>query len=198
MTHESLCDQLLAAAAESLGAEGLEAVRAGRPWKVTPDPRRGTPSGKVELMSDAAQALGEPALPTYVPDEGSGGTRSFWLTSAPSVHTHNSTFSHSARHVKRVGLSTVGVHPEDARALGLADGAPTTLHNDHGRITLPLALDARVPRGMVRVDGLPFASQTPEGVGINALVSNEVSDLGDNNTQYSTRVDLCAGKPSVT
>ena len=192
-THESLCEELLEAAAERLGPEGLAAVRAGEPWKVTPNPERGTPSGKVELLSAAAAELGQPALPTYLPDEGAGGAvgdRPFWLTSAPSVHTHNSTFSHSARHTKRLGRSTVAVNPDDARELGLADDAPTTLSNSFGRITLPAALDARMPRGMVRVDGLPLATQTPEGVGINVLVSDERTDLGDNNIQFSTRVDV--------
>lgn len=201
VTAESLCEELLEASAERIGPEGLEALRAGRTWKMTPAPGRGTPSGKVELQSAAAAALGQPALPTYVPDEGSGweadsgsedARGSFWLMSTPSQHTHNSTFSHSARHVQRVGRSTVGVHPDDAHELGLAEGAPTMLYNDFGRITLPLALDPRMPRGMVRVEGLPFATQTPEGVGINALVSDEVSDLGDNSVQFSTRVDLRA------
>jgi len=193
-TSAALCEELLEASRERLGAEGLAALRAGRPWKVTPPAGRGTPSGKIELQSAAAAALGQPALPSYLPDEGAGGRGAFWLTSCPSVHTHNSTFAHSPRHARRVGRSTVGVHPEDARELGLAEGAATTLSNDCGRITLPLTLDERLPRGMVRVDGLPFATQTPEGVGINALVSDEVSDLGENNIQYSTRVDLAAAE----
>jgi len=36
----------------------------------------------------------------------------------------------------------------------------------------------------------PLASAFPENVGLNALTSPEVSDIGDGNVLYSTRVDL--------
>jgi hypothetical protein len=47
---------------------------------------------------------------------------------------------------------------------------------------------------LVRIDGLPRAQDTLEGVGVNALVAGEVSDLGDSNTLYSTRVDVSAAR----
>jgi hypothetical protein len=47
-----------------------------------------------------------------------------------------------------------------------------------------------MPRGLVRVDGLPRAKDIREGQGLNALTSGALSDLGDSNVMYSARVDL--------
>jgi anaerobic selenocysteine-containing dehydrogenase len=197
VTDESLCEQLLAASAGRIGPERLERLRAGEAVKLEPCGERGTPSGRIELKSEAAAALGQPALATFVPDDACGGSGSYWLHCAPSVHTHNSTYSHSARHVKRCGAPRAWMNSEDAQREGLAEGETATLSNRRGRVSLQVATTDDLPSGLVRVDGLPRAADVPEGVGINALVSSAVSDLGDSNTLYSTRVDVqCANRRS--
>ena len=118
------------------------------------------------------------------------------LVCAPSVDTHNSTFSHSPRHLRRAGPPRAFMNPADAHHCQLAEGQLVTLSNERARITLRLALSADVARGLVRVDGMPRACDVPEGVGINALVSPEVSDLGEGNVLYSTRVDVRAAARS--
>ena len=193
VTPESLCEELLAASRERLGPGGLALLRAGRSLKLEPPERgRGTPSGKVELVSEAAAALGEPPMATYVPDDGCAGDGAMTLVCAPSIDTHNSTFSHSPRHLRRAGPPRAFMHPADARHCQLAEGQLVTLSNERARITLRLELSADVARGLVRVDGMPRACDVPEGIGINALVSPEVSDLGEGNVLYSTRVDVRA------
>ncbi|MEL6715946.1 MAG: hypothetical protein AAFP86_19355, partial [Planctomycetota bacterium] len=52
------------------------------------------------------------------------------------------------------------------------------------------ALDEDARRKTVRVDGFVDESLVPEGIGVNALVSPDVSDLGGGNVLYSTRVEL--------
>jgi hypothetical protein len=47
-----------------------------------------------------------------------------------------------------------------------------------------------VPAGCVRVDGLPRARDVREKIGLNALTSSALSDLGDGNVMYSARVDV--------
>jgi anaerobic selenocysteine-containing dehydrogenase len=190
---EELCEELLAASRERIGARGLARVRAGLFWKMTPPQERGTPSGLIELESSAAVAQGQPACASYVADDACGLDGGFALLSAPSKFTHNSTYSHSPRHLARWGRPHVLLHPEDARALALAEGEPATLSNRFGRLTLPAQLSETLPRGMVRIDGLPRAVDAPEGVGVNALVPPDVSDLGDGNVLYSTRVDVRRG-----
>ncbi|MCK6446636.1 MAG: molybdopterin-dependent oxidoreductase [Planctomycetes bacterium] len=197
VTEEGLCEELFAASRHRLSPEQVERLRRGEPVKVTPPSRAdlggwGTPSGKIELASDAAVRLGEPRCATYVEDRTEREHGAFWLVAAPSRYTHNSTYSHSPRHVALNGPPKVFVNPEDAAARGLADGARVRLHNRRGALTLTVAITTDMPRGLVRVDGLPRAADVPEKVGINALVAPDVSDLGDGNVLYSTRVDLGA------
>ncbi|MBI5435133.1 MAG: molybdopterin-dependent oxidoreductase [Planctomycetes bacterium] len=195
VTEEGLCEELFAASSSRLGAGDVERLRRGEPVKLTPPTRErlggwGTPSGKVELVSAAAKAAGQPELATYVEDVGRNERGAFWLIAAPSRYTHNSTFSHSPRHVALNGPPRVFMHPDDAAGRGLHPGERVRVHNERATVSLELACSGDMPRGLVRVDGLPRAADVPEGVGINALVSPDVSDLGDGNVLYSTRVDV--------
>ncbi|HVS17074.1 MAG TPA: molybdopterin-dependent oxidoreductase [Planctomycetota bacterium] len=193
VTPESLCEELLEASRERITPQGLMRLRAGLHWKMEPPQGpRTTASGRIELFSEAARALGQPPMAGHVPDDGCGDARAFELVSAPSKFTHNSTFSHSPRHLARWGRPVVVLHPDDVARLGLAAGQLARLENDHGRLSLPVEPSTDMPRGLVRVDGLPRACDAPEGVGVNALVPGCVSDLGDGNVLYSTRVDVAA------
>ncbi len=193
-----LCAELLEANAHRLRAGDLEALRAGRPVKMHPaggEPGANgngwpTPSGRIELASSLARDWGQPELATHVPDDASGDDGPLWLHCAPSRHTHNSTFSHSRRHVARAGAPRCFLHPADAEARGVADGDAVVLANGRAALTLTAALTGDVPRGLVRVDGMPRAEDVPEGVGVNALVAGARSDMGDGNVLYSTRVDV--------
>ncbi len=192
VTDAGLCETLLEHSRERLSDEEIARLRAGEPVKVHDRAYDGwgTPSGKIELSSEAARRLGQPALATFVPDDAAGDRGRFWLVGAPSVHTHNSTFSHSERHRKRNGPPCVHVNVDDARSLGLADGTRVRLRNERATLTLPARLSAEMPPGCVRVDGLPRAADIEERSGLNALTSPALSDLGDGNVMYSARVDL--------
>jgi anaerobic selenocysteine-containing dehydrogenase len=191
-TDEGLCEELLEASRDRIGEEGLARLRAGEPVKLPPQRFEGwgTPSGKIELWSAAAMAKGQPAMATYVADDAAGDRGAFVLVGAPSVATHNSTYAHSARHVRKAGPPRVYVSPEDARALGLATGGRARLSNTRGSLTLLVEESDTMPAGLVRVDGLPRARDLPEKVGLNALTSGATSDLGGGNVMYSARVDL--------
>jgi anaerobic selenocysteine-containing dehydrogenase len=191
-TDEGLCEELLEASRDRIGEEGLARLRAGEPVKLPPQRFEGwgTPSGKIELWSAAAMAKGQPAMATYVADDAAGDRGAFVLVGAPSVATHNSTYAHSARHVRKAGPPRVYVSPEDARALGLATGGRARLSNARGSLTLLVEVSDTMPAGLVRVDGLPRARDLPEKVGLNALTSGATSDLGGGNVMYSARVDL--------
>jgi anaerobic selenocysteine-containing dehydrogenase len=129
-------------------------------------------------------------MATYVEDDCAGDRGAFSLVGAPSVDTHNSTFSHSARHLKKVGPPRVFVNAEDARKLGLVTGGKAKLSNARGAVTLLVEVSDTMPEGLVRVDGMPRAADIPEKIGLNALTSGAVSDLGDGNVMFSARVDL--------
>jgi anaerobic selenocysteine-containing dehydrogenase len=194
VTEEGLCEELLEASRYRIADDELEKLRTGAPVKLRPRELSGwgTPSGKIELWSEAAQAKGQPPMATYVEDDSAGDRGRFVLVSAPSIATHNSTYVHSARHVKKAGPPLAYMNPEDARAIGIAEGAKARLSNARGALTMPIAFSSDLPRGLVRVDGVPRAKDLPEKIGINALVSGATSDLGSGNVLYSARVDVAA------
>jgi anaerobic selenocysteine-containing dehydrogenase len=192
---DELCAELIERSRARFTANEFERLASGAPVKLAERAHadRGTPSGRFELASAGI----EPPMATWIPDDGLGGAiaqdperGAFWLIGAPSIDTHNSTYAHSPRHLAKAGPPRVHVHPDDARALGLEAGGRARLSNARGAITLQVALDLAVPRGRVRVDGLPRAADIAEGVGINALTAGDTSDQGSGNVMYSARVDL--------
>ena len=190
VTEESLVDELLEANAARFTEGELARLRAGEPVKLAPRQvtDRGTPSERIELVSERCEALGQGRVASYVPDDGAGMTGRFWFHTAPSVATHNSTYSTVSRHMARQGAPRVLVHPDDADELGLNGRA--RLSNERGALTLDVERCPDLPRGLVRVDGFPDPRATPEGLSANALTSHVASDLGGGSAQFSARVDL--------
>lgn len=196
-TEDELLDELAALANERLDDDGRARFAAGEPVKLegTPGRERGTPSGKLELVSARAEELGGPLLPSWSAGDEPREEGRFQLHCAPSEHSHNSTYLHSPRHLARIGAPTCALHPADAGELGLAAGDAVRLSNPRASLTLALRLDSGVARGMVLIDGLFRARDTREGLGLNALTVTDPGDLGNGNTYYSTRVDV--GRASV-
>jgi len=186
-----LVEGFLAASGGRVNVDELAALREGKPVKLHDREFAGwgTPSGKVELWSESARIRGQPVMATYVPDDGAGESGAFQLIPAPSVATHNSTFLYSGRHLAKAGKPVCHVNPADLERLKAVEGTRLVLSNAQGKITLPASSDENVPPGCIRVDGVLSGRDVPEGVGINALVNPALSDLGDGNVLYSTRVD---------
>jgi anaerobic selenocysteine-containing dehydrogenase len=196
--EDVLVGDFLAVNRQRFTSEEYFAVLQGTPVKLTAPvfEDRGTPSGKIELVSETAESLGRPRVATYVPDDGAQMKGTFQLISAPSTATHNSTYLHVPRHRERLGSPLAHLHPKDAGVAGIEDGGGITIRSEFGAITLTARLDADAPRKSVRVDGFLNESLVPEGIGINALTSPEVSDLGGGNVLYSARVEIeAATKP---
>jgi hypothetical protein len=74
------------------------------------------------------------------------------------------------------------------------DGKPAVLSNELGSLTLEVEFSTDMSPGVLRVDGVPKSCDVPEGIGINVLVAPELSDLGNGNVLYSTRVDLAPAR----
>ncbi|MFT4540509.1 MAG: anaerobic selenocysteine-containing dehydrogenase [Planctomycetota bacterium] len=191
-SEEELVEEFLAANRNRISDEQLSELRSGKPVKLPTRQAadRGTPSGKIELHSAAASAGGQPALPTYVPDDAGGDRGSHWLIPAPSVVTHNSTYLHSKRHSMRRGEAVVCMNSQEMLDLGFEQGERVHISNDRGYLILPVAASDQVPAGMVRIDGVIRPDEGGSPVGVNGLTGHQVSDLGDGSTQFSHRVDL--------
>ena len=190
--EDVLVGELLAANRSRFSDDEYRRAVAGEPVKLAPRSFEGvgTPSGRIELASDAVETAGGTRVATWTPDDGAGMTGTFQLLSTPSTATHNSTFIHVARHRARLGAPRVHVHPEDLRSVGVDQGQPVRLRSEFGAVTLTAASDERLPRKTVRVDGFLDEELVPERIGINAVTSPEVSDHGGGNVLYSARVEL--------
>ncbi|MFT7485885.1 MAG: anaerobic selenocysteine-containing dehydrogenase, partial [Candidatus Paceibacteria bacterium] len=205
VTEDGLCEELVAGLKAHLTPEQEAKLRAGKPTEMEPPVgsrqratggRWLTPSGKVELVSSLAVAAGKPAMATWCVDPGVDAKRAFWLISAPSKHTHNTTYLNHPRHAKRNASPRCFLTPEDMAELGVVDGDLVTLYNDYGQLTLTAEGDERMARGCARVDGFPRPADVPERTSINVLAAPDVSDLGNGTTYFSTRVDVRPAAPA--
>lgn len=191
-TEEELALGILEDSRARFTGDELERVLRGEPVKLGPrgDLERGTPSGRIELVGPVDAEPGLQGLPRFTPEDGGGTTGAFQLHCTPSVATHNTTFSASARHRARAGEASAFLAPSDLTDLGLEDGGRVLLRNAQASLTLRAVADPRTPAGMVRVEGFPLEASIPEALGINALVPPSHADAGRGSVTGSARVDL--------
>jgi anaerobic selenocysteine-containing dehydrogenase len=77
----------------------------------------------------------------------------------------------------------------DAQFRGIADGDVVRVFNDRGEVRLPALVDGSVQPGVV-ASRLNWPKLMPDGVGINALTSERLTDLGGGPTFYSCLVEV--------
>lgn len=135
------------------------------------------PDGKFRFAPDWA-ALGPyggmPELPDHMaPGRDADAEHPFRLVTAPARQFLNSSFSETVTSQRREGRPTALIHPEDATALGLAEGAAVRLGNPQGSVVVHAKPFAGVPRGVVIVEGIWPNHAFVEGIGINTLTSPE-------------------------
>jgi anaerobic selenocysteine-containing dehydrogenase len=140
------------------GHASVAALRAEggiRPLRVShvahPDLRFPTPSGKIELYSERAKALGLPPLPVHQPAETAGSyplalTQGRTLTQFHGFYDHGRALPTLARLDPEPAL---WIAPADAAARGLDDGAPIRIWNDRGSFDARAHVTPRIPAGTV-------------------------------------------------
>jgi anaerobic selenocysteine-containing dehydrogenase len=155
-----------------------------------------TPSGKVEFYSETLAAEGKDPLPGFTPP-----TESRWgedakrfpleLLARKADNYMNSTFANLDGHRKMEARTSqrLEMHPEDARARGIADGDQVRVFNDRGMLHLSMMLNSSLPLGVVATQ-LDWAKLHPEGANSNVLTSERLTDIGAGATFYSTLVEV--------
>jgi molybdopterin guanine dinucleotide-containing S/N-oxide reductase-like protein len=155
-----------------------------------------TPSGKVEFYSESLAAAGLDPLPAFVP-----AAESRWSSAADRYPLEflgrkadnymNSTFANLDSHRKfeadKRGL--LEIHAIDAKSRGIAEGDCVRVFNDRGEIHLTAHVNGSVQPGVVAAR-LDWAKLSAEGVNINALTSERLTDIGAGATFYSTLVEV--------
>ena len=155
-----------------------------------------TPSGKIEFCSEALVATGQDGLPAYVPPMESRWTETakrypLELLGRKADNYMNSTFANLPGHRKMEARTShrLEMHPADAKSRGIGDGDRVRVWNDRGEITLTAMVDGAVPEGVVAAR-LDWAKLSADGVNINALTSERLTDIGAAPTFYSVLVEV--------
>jgi anaerobic selenocysteine-containing dehydrogenase len=151
-----------------------------------------TPSGKAEFYSKTLAEKGLDAMPTFhAPRESRCHADPGMLEFLPrkAGHFMNSTFANHPGHqqMQRETLDQLEMHPDDASLRGIEDGQAVTVRNERGTLSLRVRLSRRVRPGVVTAS-MGWNKTAPDGLGINQLTSQRLTDLGGGPTFYSTLV----------
>jgi anaerobic selenocysteine-containing dehydrogenase len=124
-----------------------------------------------QIGSDHARM---PKLPDHFPiiDE-SGPRHPFRLVTAPARQFLNTTFTETPGSRAREGRPTALVHPQDAARLGITDGGRLRLGNTRGEVVVNVRLAEGMQPGVVIVESVWPNRDFEQGVGINALTSDD-------------------------
>jgi anaerobic dimethyl sulfoxide reductase subunit A len=163
------------------------------------DRRFQTPSGKIELYSEALEKQGYFPLPTYVPprefpgDADLGQRYPLQLVSPHSRFRAHSSYALLPRLVKD-DRPEIWLHPADAGARGVDNGAAVRVFNDRGELRLPALVTDRIRPGVVCIyQGFWYRPDDPTRGGCaNVLTSNNQTAIGEGSTYNTTLVEVCA------
>ncbi len=155
-----------------------------------------TPSGKIEFYSATLEAQGHDPVPAFTPPTesrwGKGAERfPLEFLSRKADNYMNSTFANLDGHRKMEARTSqrLEMHPTDAKVRGIADGDKVRVWNDRGEILLTALVDGRVAEGVV-AGRLDWAKFNDCGVNVNALTSEQLTDIGAGATFYSVLVEV--------
>ena len=161
-----------------------------------------TASGKCEFFSAALAASGQDGLPNHVPNYETLGQSAAYplaMISPPARNFLNSTFVNVASLQKQEGRPLVEIHPQDAAARGIADGAVVRVFNDRGSYVCHAVLTDRARPGVVNGLGIWWRKLGLAGTNVNQLTSQALTDMGQAPTFYDCLVEVeAATAASIT
>jgi anaerobic selenocysteine-containing dehydrogenase len=158
----------------------------------TPTPFAGgvfpTPSGKVELVSQALADAGLDPLPgRFRPLDDDNDLLT--LLSAASHHFVSSSLANQPGLLKNAGTPFVEIHPQDAEPRGIHNGEDVILENSRGQVCLRALVTDAVRPGVVSSPKGRW-SKLSGGRNVNWTTTDELGDLAGQSTFHSTRVRL--------
>jgi len=157
-----------------------------------------TPSGKCEFFSARLAAQGLDGLPDHLPNhelQGSSAHYRLAMISPPARNFLNSTFVNvqSLRDIE--GRPVLEIHPDDALARGIGDGAVVRVFNDRGSYRCHAAVSLRARPGVVNGLGIWWRKLGLDGTNVNQLTSQALTDMGRAPTFYDCLVEVQACAP---
>jgi anaerobic selenocysteine-containing dehydrogenase len=156
-----------------------------------------TPSGKCEFYSETAAKMGLDPLPTYTPPRENVYSNPalaqrypLAYISPPCRNFLNSSFANLPFALASEKEPRLDIHPDDARARGIATGDRVRVFNDRGSYTLKAAVSDRARPGVVVAPSVWWRKLSPDGRNANDLTSQALADMGGAATFYDCLVEV--------
>jgi anaerobic selenocysteine-containing dehydrogenase len=159
-----------------------------------------TASGRAELYNPKLAEQGIDPVAEFVPPQESrheSAVKGFplELLARKADNFLNSTFSNvpSVQEMEEVGL--LEIHDQDAKPRGIGNGDTVRVFNGRGELRLLARVNGAVQPGVVAA-ALNWAKLSPEGINVNVLTSEKLTDMGNSATFYSVLVEVELATPT--
>jgi len=161
----------------------------------------GTPSGKCEFYSARMLADGLDPLPTYIPPYESLASNPalaekypLAMISPPARNFLNSSFVNVQSLRDTEGEPHLDMHPDDAAARGIVNGAPVRIFNDRGSMLAKARVTPKARPGLVVGLSIWWKKFSADGKNVNEVTSQRLTDMGRAPTFYDVlvQVEACA------
>jgi anaerobic selenocysteine-containing dehydrogenase len=154
-----------------------------------------TKSGKCEIYSDDLAKIGVDPLPGYLPphevaDAALAARYPLAMISPPARNFLNSTFVNVKSLRPAEGEPQLEIHPRDAAARGIVDGATVRVFNDRGSLELKACVTDRARLGVVVALSVWWKKLARDGKNANELTNQVLTDIGRAPTFYDVRVEV--------
>ena len=148
-----------------------------------------TPSGKIELASERAEADGHPRLPQPRIDSAPAHGK-LRLLSPADKWLMNSSFGNDPRIQKQLGPALVVIHPETAGAFNIRDGDRVRLSNELGELDLTAKLSDAITPGALLSYKSRWLKTGPQAANVNILQAPTKTDMGESSSAHGTEVTI--------
>ena len=171
--------------------------------------RLNTPSGKIEIYSDALVQIAEQwefdegdilyPIPAYLPAiEGSEDTQKRQKYPLQLIGFHIKGHCHSSYsnlpQLKEAVASSIWINPLDAEVRQIKHGQLVEVYNDRGRLYIPAKVTPRILPGIIAIPQGLWAKTNAAGIDIggciNRLTSLRPSVLAKSNPQHPNLVEM--------
>jgi anaerobic selenocysteine-containing dehydrogenase len=157
-----------------------------------------TPSGKVELYSQAAAAQGyepvpgwEPEVETLIESDTSQLAPAQLPLLCPAAHHFvSSTFGNQERMISKEGAPTLRIHPSDAAVRNIHSGQLVRVGNQRGWCRLIAEVTENVRPGVLATTTVWWPKFSPDQRNVNWTTSDRLADLGGGSTFYTNLVSV--------
>lgn len=148
-----------------------------------------TPSGRIEMASDRAEAMGLPRVAQPTADALPGEDRLRLLS--PAGHWQlNSSYGNDKRIGELMGEDCVYLHPHEAGRRQLREGTSVRLSSPTGALVRTLRLSDAVPPGVVLTYKTRWPKLSADGVNVNALNPGLRTDMADSTALHGVEVRI--------